>query len=82
MAGVRAVENGFTLVRPAANGISVAVDPLGRVLARSDAFSAAEPGFVVDVPARHRPTVYGRTGDLLPVLCLFALGGLCLRARP
>ena len=50
MAIYRAIENGVTLVRQADNGLSIAVDPYGRVSATLDHFNNNERVFVAKVP--------------------------------
>jgi apolipoprotein N-acyltransferase len=66
----RAIENGVTLVRPTGDGISLVVDPLGRVLATADDFVTDKPLMMADVPVRGTNTLYARIGDLFVYLCL------------
>ena len=73
MAKLRAVENGFALVRPASNGLLLAADQYGRTLATLDFFSTPEPVLVADVPALHVPTIYTRIGDSFAWLCIVGL---------
>ena len=56
----RAVENGFGMLRPDAKGISLAVDPLGRELARDSA-----PVIRLDTARRRHPIAppAPRSGD-------------------
>jgi apolipoprotein N-acyltransferase len=70
MAVLRAVENGFNLLRPTANGRSLAVDTRGRIIARLD---FAADAMVAYVPAESTRTVYGMVGDLFAWLCLAVL---------
>lgn len=70
MAVFRAVENGFTLLRPTSNGRSIAVDTRGRVLARLDFPEDAMIADVSTVPVR---TLYGMAGDWFSWLCIAAL---------
>jgi apolipoprotein N-acyltransferase len=61
----RAVENGFTHIRPTYDGITYAMDPYGRVLARMDR-GVGEAGIMfVNVPTKGVRTVYARFGDWL-----------------
>jgi apolipoprotein N-acyltransferase len=62
-ARVRAVEEGLPLVRAANNGISAAVDPYGRILARLDL--DARGTIDVGLPAALAPPPYARLGDLV-----------------
>jgi len=66
---LRAVENGFSLVRAVSNGLSVAVDYHGRVLSSMNYFNASNPIMYADVPRKGIRTVYSTIGDILPWLC-------------
>jgi apolipoprotein N-acyltransferase len=70
-ARVRAVEEGLALMRAANNGISAAVDPYGRILARLDV--DARGTIDVGLPAALSPPPYARLGDTL-FLALWLLG--------
>jgi apolipoprotein N-acyltransferase len=82
-ATLRAVENGVSMVRPARNGISVAVDSHGRVLSRDDSWFTGDPRtteqtMIVSVPVNGGRTPYAVLfGD---VLCWLSLGGLGVAA--
>jgi len=73
MAAFRAIENGVSLVRPAASGISSAVDPWGRVLGTSDYFAPGDRTLTVQVPMGGIRTLYARTGDLFAWLSIAGL---------
>ena len=60
---MRAVENGFSMVRQVSSGASMAVDPWGRVLASQDHFRTADRLMIADVPTRRVQTLYGLLGD-------------------
>jgi apolipoprotein N-acyltransferase len=60
---LRAVENGSSLVRQVAAGLSIATDPYGRALASMDAFTANEQAMVAQVPAHGVRTLYAYAGD-------------------
>ncbi|WP_233515157.1 nitrilase-related carbon-nitrogen hydrolase [Marinitenerispora sediminis] len=78
----RAVEGGFTLVRPVGRGISTTVDPYGRTLAAADYFTSGGGSMVVDVPVEGVRTVYSRVGDLFAWACVAAtLAGALLAWR-
>jgi apolipoprotein N-acyltransferase len=70
MARVRAVENRRWLLRDTNNGITVSVDPYGRIVARLPAETRGE----LDAPYAFRSdlTPYARWGDWLPWLCVVA----------
>ena len=84
MARVRAVENGYSMVRVDYDGVSAAFDPYGRVLAMQDTTPGKAHMMVVDVPIQGVNTFYGQVGDMFAWLCgltTLALCGLAL-ARP
>lgn len=70
MARVRAVENRRWLLRDTNNGITVSVDPYGRIVARLASNVRGE----LDAPYGFRSdlTPYVRWGDWLPWLCVIA----------
>ena len=78
VAELRAVENGFALVRPTLRGLSVATDTYGRTLGSLDFFGSSERVLVAQVPTRKVPTLYPRVGDLVAQLC--AAGTVALLA--
>ena len=69
----RAIENGVTLVRPTRQGLSIAVDYLGRVLGQADAFATDKPVMVVSVPIQGGHTLYAHIGDSFAYLCVVGL---------
>ena len=75
MAVFRAVENGFTLLRPTNGGRSVAVDTRGRVIAE---VNSPDDVMVAHVSARSSRTLYGTVGDLFSWLCLIGLAFLAV----
>ena len=64
MASLRAIENGVSIFRPTAQGISLAIDPYGRTLGSMDATRVSERVFVMQVPNHRVATVYSVVGDL------------------
>jgi apolipoprotein N-acyltransferase len=80
MAMFRAVENGVPLLRPASSGMSAAIDPYGRLIARTDFFSPDAHVMVAQLPIGRVRTVYGYVGDLFAWSCLIALAALALGA--
>jgi apolipoprotein N-acyltransferase len=74
MAIFRAIENGVSLVRPTGNGISLAVDDLGRLRAyNADYFVTGKHSLITTVPIQGRPTLYSRIGDSFAYLCVLGL---------
>jgi apolipoprotein N-acyltransferase len=72
MAAFRAVETGAAVIRPAASGLSTAVDPWGRLLGVSDYFASGDRTLTVQVPVGGVRTIYSRTGDVFAWLCVMA----------
>lgn len=81
MSMMRAVEDGFTLVRDAKVGLMTAADDRGRILAEESNVDAK--GFTtmfVTVPVRHDGTLYQRWGDWFAWVDLAALAALLMAA--
>lgn len=72
LARLRAIENGYSLVRIDYQGVSAAFDPYGRVLAVQNTLSGAGQTMLVDVPTHGTRTLYALTGDLFAWLCALA----------
>ena len=72
----RAIEDGFSLVREASNGLSMTVDYEGHVLAASDYFTTDDQIMVAYVPTHGVHTIYDAIGDLFAWLCLVGLVAL------
>ena len=73
MATFRAIENGVALARPTSDGVSMAVDNRGRVLASADSYAAEQTVMVINVPTHGTPTLYARIGDSFAYLCAAGL---------
>jgi apolipoprotein N-acyltransferase len=73
MATFRAIENGFSLVRPTSHGFSAAADYQGRVLGLTDYFTSEDPVMIAYVPIKGVKTVYSQIGDLFAWLCMAGL---------
>jgi apolipoprotein N-acyltransferase len=63
----RAIEEGVSVVRAAASGISCAISPTGRIISRTRL--AERQALIADVPAATFRTVYSATGPALPAIC-------------
>jgi apolipoprotein N-acyltransferase len=72
----RAIESGFSMVRPAGHGISTITDYAGRILARQDYDTNNSGIMLTTVPTRGVRTVYSRIGDLFAYLCVAGLVSL------
>jgi apolipoprotein N-acyltransferase len=70
MAVFRAIENGMSVVRQTDLGLSITVDPYGRVLAQTDYYGSTDRTMVAQVPARHVATIYTTFGRWFEWLCL------------
>ncbi|WP_188192710.1 apolipoprotein N-acyltransferase [Nonomuraea sp. SYSU D8015] len=82
---MRAVENGYSLVRQDSNGLAAVVDPRGRVLASADYFAMRQQTVTAYVPVSGTPTPYALVGDVFAWLCAAGLGvlaGVAVRRRP
>lgn len=73
MAVFRAVENGFSVVRPVGEGFSIAVDSCGRVIASQNYATSKERVMLADVPVQSVFTIYSVIGDLFAWLCVIGL---------
>jgi len=85
MSQMRSIENGISLSRSANSGISMHVDPYGRIIARTGLYERAI--LTTDVPTYRIITFYSRFGDWFVTLCLFiAIAGIAAgfikRKRP
>ena len=80
MARMRAIENGRWLLRATNSGITAAVDPYGRVVARAE----QDVRTTLDAPFDYvsGTTFYTRYGDWFPLLCaIISLAALAGRGR-
>jgi len=76
LAVFRAVENRRALIRSANTGISVFIDPAGRILAATPLFQEAA---VFDhVPVLTEQTFYTRFGDVFAIFCMAVVVGAIL----
>jgi len=73
---LRAIENGFAMVRPVYNGYSYAVDPNGNLLASMDSDESDTGIMYADVQTKGVNTIYAKIGDLLGWICVVGLLGL------
>ena len=69
----RAIENGMSFVRQTEWGLSIAIDPYGRVLAQTDFFGSTDPTLVAQVPVKHVTTIYSLLGGYLEWLAPLGL---------
>ncbi|KFE72024.1 nitrilase-related carbon-nitrogen hydrolase [Hyalangium minutum] len=64
----RAVEQGFSMLRQANQGQSVAVDGYGRVYGELDHFTTEDRVLRAELPVGRVPTLYARIGDSVGIL--------------
>ena len=76
----RAIENGYSEVREASKGLSMAVDYEGHVLSTSDYFTTDNQIMVAYVPMHGVHTIYATIGDLFAWLCMIGLLALTVLA--
>ena len=76
VATFRAIENGFSEVRQASKGLSMAVDYEGHVISSSDYFASDQQVLVANVPVHGVHTIYAMIGDLFAWLCIIGLVAL------
>jgi apolipoprotein N-acyltransferase len=80
MSVFRAIEQGVPLVRPTINGLSIAVDRRGEVLAAMDHYASADRVMVASVPIGGAVTVYARIGDAFAWAAMLGLAALAIAA--
>jgi apolipoprotein N-acyltransferase len=81
MARFRAIEQGFNMVRHVSNGLSLASDYQGRVLASMDHFATDQREMVAMVPTRGVRTLYSLIGDLFAWVCVAGLAATVVLSR-
>lgn len=83
LALMRGVENGFSVLRAANQGLLTASDAQGRILAQKTARPRdGMSSLVADLPLGPGPTLYTRIGDVFAWLCLvFTLAALAFAWR-
>jgi apolipoprotein N-acyltransferase len=74
MALLNAVAVGLPMVRPVRAATSIASDQYGRLLGTMRADAPNQRVMVVEVPTKRVPTLYTKTGELVPILAL----GFCV----
>jgi len=72
---MRAIENGFSLVRPTFNGITIAADYNGNILNQMDSDETDDGIMYADVPTKGVKTIYSTIGDSFAWLCVLGLLG-------
>jgi apolipoprotein N-acyltransferase len=84
---VRAIEGGFSVVRPTRWATSTAFDAYGRLRGALSAFEVNERILIATVPTEHIPTLYSQIGDAVALayaaylLCITLLAALKAKAH-
>jgi apolipoprotein N-acyltransferase len=73
MAVFRAIENGVSVIKSTGAGLSIAVDPYGRLISATDYFNPGPKQMISCVPKKGIVTVYSRIGDAFAWLCISGL---------
>jgi apolipoprotein N-acyltransferase len=79
MAALRGVEQGFSVIRAAREGVLMVSDPYGRIIAETSTNDATVATLVADAPLGGFGTVYGKIGDAFGWGCVSVVGLLALR---
>ncbi len=77
----RAIENGFSLIRPAGHGLSMVTDPEGRLLGSLDYFMPSSGILLSRIPTHGMGTIYRLIGDPFAYLCVAGLILLAIYSR-
>lgn len=80
MVAMRAVENGYAVLRPSRESASVVFDGFGREIGRTAWQGVDEPTVRVTLESVAPRTLYSRLGDIFAYLAAMAFIGLCVAA--
>jgi len=69
MAGLRAIEQGVSILRSTRMGLSAGIDPHGRMRAWQSSYDSSDRVMLVSLPKRGVHTLYRAVGDLLAGAC-------------
>lgn len=73
MARLRAIEGGFSLLRPANSATSMGFDNRGQILAAMPNFSDNDRELLADLPVGRTNTLYSRIGNVIAYAAILAL---------
>jgi apolipoprotein N-acyltransferase len=73
MAKLRAIENGFSMVRATGQGLSLAVDYNGKVLNQLNYYQTEENIMISDIPIKGVKTIYAKFGDWFVWVCIIGI---------
>ena len=80
MVAMRAVENGYAVLRPSRESASVAFDGFGREIGRTAWQGVNEPTVRATLESVAPRTLYSKLGDIFAYLAAMAFVGLCVAA--
>jgi apolipoprotein N-acyltransferase len=80
MLAFRAIENGFSVVRITALGLSASYDYQGRTLATMDYFKTTDKVFTAYVPEKGITTIYSKIGDVFAWLSIAGFIAILVKA--
>ncbi|MBN2569385.1 MAG: hypothetical protein JXB42_08145 [Deltaproteobacteria bacterium] len=80
MAVFRGIENGYSILKPTGEGLSIAADQCGRVIAKQNYTTSHERVMLADMPVKSGFTIYSVIGDAFAWLCMIGLIGLIVVA--
>ena len=81
MAVLRGIEQGFSVIRTANQGVLTVSDPYGRIVAERTSSDGAVVSLLAEAPVGSVPTVYRRFGDAFGWMCILVVAVMALRAR-
>lgn len=73
MAKLRAIEQGFNLIRQTSFGLSIGTDYTGKVISEMDHFTDNSKVMITHLPTKGTRTIYSMIGDSFIVFCLLLL---------
>lgn len=82
MAVFRAIENGFSILKPTGRGLSIAADYCGRIIAKQNYFTSKKRIMLADIPVKSVFTIYSVIGNSFVWLCIIGLISLIVIAVP
>jgi apolipoprotein N-acyltransferase len=81
MAVLRGIEQGFSVIRTASQGMLTLSDPYGRIVAEAESSEATVTTLLADAPIGSVPTAYREFGDAFGWACVVAVAVLAIRRQ-
>ncbi len=78
MARLRAIENGFSIIRATFGGLSAAFDYQGRTLSFLDYYLSNKKIMISDIPSEGVTTIFSVIGNLFGWLCIIGLASIMI----